>query len=499
MFLAIKSFNERSASVLPDFPKILHGCNIFLTLEILDTTLSPIVASRSALSVLNRTPATLQEPYPVALAGSFRSAVTQPLAVLSGVYNVPHVNGQSTSSVLDNKSQAPTFTRVVPTNRLDAQAHVLYLKSFGVHHFACLFVRDAYGSEFNRDLKNAAAEYGLHMHAVSYQDGNSGTIDQAIARLKSHRQHRYIFTAITPSAGTLKYILRQAINQDILGNSDHFWMFSEAVTALLEPGFYRENLDLELESDRQIARALSGTGLVLLEIAKNDPFDNAMQELGNDEGLYDYFVSLHDHQDVFDGFVFDPFPNFYQSLSFGAIMALGIGLCGMEKEFQTGPDIVDAIKATEFVGTSGPVSFDNITGTRTEDGLNFKAVNLLVNVTDDSIEFTTPTSALIDLTSGEVVVQAPFIYFRGSLQPPLHLPPPSVDPNLLGNAVRGLGWTLSAIVILLSAWFALRTWRHRTKNLVRVSQPTFLIFALLWYYSDGGCNHSSFSSGAGFG
>jgi hypothetical protein len=472
MFLAIKTFNERSPSILPNLPEILRGCNIYLTMDILDTILSPIVASEKALSAMNRPPNSLQEPLPISLAGAFRSAVTQPLATLSGVYQVPHVNGQSTSSVLDQKDQAPTFTRVVPTNRMDAKAYILYLKSLGVVHFATLFVRDAYGNEFNRDLRVAAAEYNIHMTSVSYQDGDNNSIDRAIAALKGH-QHRYIFTVITPSAGTLKYILREAINQGILGVSDHFWMFSEAVTALLEPGFYQSTLDSSLESDREIAAALSGTGLLILEIPKNDPFDAAMQELRTDEELYDYFVSRHDAPEVFGDFSFRPVNNFYQQLSYDAIMSLGIGLCGISEEFPTGIDVVEAIKATEFVGVSGLVRFDNYTGTRKEDSLNFKVINLIVDPSEESIEFRMPTSALISMTSGEVNVVTPFVYSQGTYAPP-QLPPASVDTNLMSNGVRAVGWTLAAIAILLSAVFGLWTWLHRKKNYVRVSQPAFL-------------------------
>lgn len=472
MFLALKTFNERSPTILPDLPDILGDCNIYLTIDILDTILSPIVACQKALDELNRPEASLEEPFPLSLAGSFRSAVSQPLAILSGVYEVPHVNGQSTSSALDNKDQAPTFTRVVSTNRLDAKAYVLYLKSLGVHHFAVLFVRDAYGNEFNRDLKVEAHESGMHMTSVSYQDGDDGSIDQALEALKSH-EHRYIFTVITPSAGTLKYILRQAINLEILGNSNHLWLFSEAVTALLEPGFYKDTLDNSVESDREIASALSGTGLVLLEIPKNDLFDDAMRELGSDNELFDYFVSRHDAPEVFDDFSFNPVPNFYQSLSYDAIMSLGIALCDMTEEFPTGPDIVEAIKATEFVGVSGSVKFDNHTGTRSEKGLNFKVVNLIVDPREESIEYEARTSSLINMMSGKINVVAPFVYSGGSLAPP-QLPPVKHDPNLLGNGVRAVGWTLAGLSILLSAGFGIWTRRHRGRNIVRVSQPIFL-------------------------
>lgn len=472
MYIAVKDFNERSSKILPDLPEVLRDCNVYLTLEILDTILSPIEASRNALSVLNRPPGSLQEPFPISLAGAFRSAVTQPLATLSGVYQVPHVNGQSTSSAFDNKDRAPTFVRVVPTNRLDAMAYVLYLKSLGVFHFSVLYVRDAYGEEFNRDLKVAADELGMHAFSVSYHDGESSSIDQALQALKNHK-HRYIFSVITPSAGVLKYIIRRAIDLDIIGNSDHLWLFSEAVTALLEPGFYDTTLDSSLQSDREVASALSGTGLVLLNVPRNARFDNAMRELGTDSEIYDDFVGRHDVPEIFDDFKFNPAPSFYQQLSYDAIMTLGIALCGIPDEFPTGPDIVDKMKVTEFTGVSGLVKFDHITGTRSADGLNFKVVNLIVDTSEESIQFEARTSALINLTSGEVNIMTPFKYAGGTENPP-PLPPNNVDLNLLSDGIRALGWTMAAVTILLSAGFAIWTWRHRRKNLIRVAQPTFL-------------------------
>lgn len=70
----------------PHLSETLKDCNIYLTIDILDTMLSPIVASRRVLEVLSRpsdSSDSLQEPFPISLAGSFRSAV------LSGVYQVP--------------------------------------------------------------------------------------------------------------------------------------------------------------------------------------------------------------------------------------------------------------------------------------------------------------------------------------------------------------------------------------------------------------------------
>jgi hypothetical protein len=184
MYIAVKCFNERSSTILSHLSETLQDCNIYLTIDILDKMLSPIVASWEALEVLSRSPDSLQEPFPISLAGSFRSAVSQHLAILFGVCHVPHANGQSTSSALDNKDQAPTFVRVVPTNRLDAKPYVLYLQSLGIHHFSVLYIKDANGTEFNRDLKVVAEEHDMRVFSVSYQDGVPGSINRAIHELK---------------------------------------------------------------------------------------------------------------------------------------------------------------------------------------------------------------------------------------------------------------------------------------------------------------------------
>lgn len=141
-FLALHHFNERSSLVLPHLPDLLQNCNAYMTIDILDTLFSPIVASREVVELLTRRQDSLTEPYPLSIAGAARSAVTQPMATLAGVFQVPIVNGVSTSSALDQKDEYPTFVRTCPNNKLDSQAVVTYLRSLGVTHFGVLFVKD---------------------------------------------------------------------------------------------------------------------------------------------------------------------------------------------------------------------------------------------------------------------------------------------------------------------------------------------------------------------
>jgi hypothetical protein len=178
---------------------------------------------------------------------------------------------------------------------------------------------------------------------------------------------------------------------------------------------------------------------------------------------------------VYDDFDWRPFSFAYFYTSYDAIIALGIGLCNMTDEFPTGPAIVDAVKATEFLGSSGPVSFDSHTGTRSSAGLTFRVYNLLIDPSEESIEVEVRETAHINIAANNVRVETPFMYARGTTVAPPSLPPlENYDYNLLGDGARILGWILAGIVIVLSVSFGIWTYCSRQKNLVRVAQPLFL-------------------------
>lgn len=283
-FLAVHHFNERSPAVLPDLPELLGDCNVYLTVDIVDTILSPIVASRKALEYFVRPKGSLSKPPPISLAGATRSAVSQPLSVLAGVYHTPMVNSQSTSSVLDNKDSSPTFTRAIPTNRVDAKAVVTYFQSLGVNHFGVLFVRDSYGSEFDRDLKAAAAEQEMSVVSAAYNDGDEQSVVGALEKLR-RSQLRYFFAVLTASPERHAFVITEASRLGMMGNPEYVWFFGEASTLLLEESFFKSN--------RKIAASLSGSGLILLDIPQNERFNEALQDLGRNAELYEYYVSRH--------------------------------------------------------------------------------------------------------------------------------------------------------------------------------------------------------------
>ena len=90
----------------------LLSCNIKLTIELLDSTCSPTVATQTIASVLERT-ASISVPPTTAVVSSSPTTVTLPLAILTGINDVPFLSATATSTGFDDKEQFPVFGRTV--------------------------------------------------------------------------------------------------------------------------------------------------------------------------------------------------------------------------------------------------------------------------------------------------------------------------------------------------------------------------------------------------
>jgi hypothetical protein len=78
---------------------------------------------------------------------------------------------------------------------------------------------------------------------------------------------------------------------------------------------------------------------------------------------------------------------------------------------------------------SGPVSFNNVTGTQTVDSISFKVDNDIVDIKGEQITEDYVDVALINGGKEEVEVLVPYVYEQGSSKPPESLPPMTVNPN----------------------------------------------------------------------
>jgi hypothetical protein len=128
--LAARHFNTQAED---------RECNIRLTLELWDTAFSPIETTRVFTQILQRQP-TLAAPLPAAVVGAYRSATTSPLAILTGVNDIPQVSATSTATDFDVKEQFPRFGRTITSSQEEARVALELFQSWNASHIGVLFV-----------------------------------------------------------------------------------------------------------------------------------------------------------------------------------------------------------------------------------------------------------------------------------------------------------------------------------------------------------------------
>jgi hypothetical protein len=128
----------------PDLSPILtkdqvEGCDVRLTMELLDTQFSPIETTRAFTNVLQRR-TDFAVPEAAGVLGAVRSAVTSPLAILTGVNDIPQISAASTAVDFDVTEQYPLFGRTVTSTVGEAEVALKFFQSVKASHVAVIFV-----------------------------------------------------------------------------------------------------------------------------------------------------------------------------------------------------------------------------------------------------------------------------------------------------------------------------------------------------------------------
>jgi Receptor family ligand binding region len=276
-YLAFRHFQERNPIIVKELETL--ACDLQFTYETFDDELSPIVASRHLQQVVTRS-----DKIPVALIGAARSSVSVALGTLAGVYQIPQVSVTSTATVLDDKNLFPYFGRMIPTNAGDATAMAIYFKSIGVSHFGCLFIRDDFGTSFSKDVFLAAESHGLVVISIAFEAESTESIKEALQFLKGTNL-RYFFGIWNEK--TYQAVFLEGYRSGIMGNPDYFWLLGEG-SLFTDP---TRTLDADTEID--LARSISGTGVVQLRIKDNPDIADEMQRFQFDPGFQADFIASH--------------------------------------------------------------------------------------------------------------------------------------------------------------------------------------------------------------
>jgi hypothetical protein len=117
----------------------LASCNVRLTTELLDSTLSPTVTTQTIASALGSTPS-VSTPPTTAVVAFCPTTVTLPLAIFTGINSVPLISASTSSAGFDDKEQFPLFGRTVTAAAGEAAVSLKYFQSIQSTHVAILFV-----------------------------------------------------------------------------------------------------------------------------------------------------------------------------------------------------------------------------------------------------------------------------------------------------------------------------------------------------------------------
>ena len=473
--LAAIHFNERISTGIPNLHERLQNCDIRMTMELHDTQLSAIAASRALYPLLFDRPNTLDKPIPAALTGSVSSSVSKALGVLSGVYGIPFVSPSEAGSYFEvQHTNAPTFARTVPANSVYARAAVQLFSYWNASHAGLLYTQDEYGLSFLQVFSDTAAQYGIQITSGSYQQTCTECfvgINETLAKMKDLRY----FVGIG-FGNAVDAIMEGAINQG-LSTDQHVWVIPQFGRAL-RPSFSVPR------NQQPIADFLLNTVVVQQSFPRDAVFEQQMSEFKYNPTLQNYYVQSHVEPFIFDLYNWtEAIPSFgdIPYSSYDAVMALGIAACEIPKESFNGQELYQQlVQSTFFQGLTGNISFDSLTGTREFDGLQFSYNRIIIDEDrsdDEAIRFRSEVSMLLETDGSAQAIRMvnPFVFRSGSTTPPPDLAPVQVlDDGQVSLALRVFGWSLGGVAMLLAMSMGIWTFVHRNHKMIRLSQPLFL-------------------------
>jgi hypothetical protein len=228
VLLAIHHFNHKETSpILHDFA--LQGCNVRLTTKLFDSQMNPIVGTSIIMEQVLRNGERKynDNPPPAAIIGAYRSAVTLPMAIISGANEVPQISAMSTSTELEDAEQYPYFSRTCPSTEGEGKVVVDYLEFIGtqfnkeIRHVGILFVTDAYGASLQKAFQDYAADRDIATVSIPFGYSNEDEIPKAVELLKK-TQFRYFYVICFDDHYLT--IMKAASEQGITGDG-FFWIF----------------------------------------------------------------------------------------------------------------------------------------------------------------------------------------------------------------------------------------------------------------------------------
>ena len=496
--MGMHHFNNGIGSVVAEVAGINQTCPIRFVADFYDSESS----QATAVDIFSRQILQSPDRPPSALFGAWRSAVSVPLGILTGVYGIPQVSPLSTSTELDDVTQYTHFTRLIPSDAGTARAAVDYFRdrSPTLRHLGMLYVND---SAFHQAIVESAQAIMPEEERItvrgspfSYNNAiqNPEEINLAVKAL-AESGFRVFFGVFYDEH--YEIVMKAAIEFGIAGPG-YVWILGDGVseTLLNDKAFPADSAlaiasqgvgILKAEGDRQTAEGNTGYDRFVKEwYSQGDASIDYYNCVGHpaDNTVRDPSIYYQAEAGFFEEKILKPTAG--ATFNYDSVMAMGLAACGLVEEsgsaYFSGTELFDGFVQQSFEGASGTVAIDPATTSRDPKSAFFVLYNTDGTTKDGTTTFSVETvshtarsqDANATIISWVNMDGKEYVYSDGTTTFPQPLPTLEHNYNYLGPGVRGAGLALAGLVFVTALFFASWTFRYRSTRVVRASQPMFL-------------------------
>ncbi|KAI2502234.1 G-protein coupled GABA receptor [Fragilaria crotonensis] len=504
--LAAHHFNNRATTdVVPSLSaknndsgmNALQECNVQFTIDVWDTQENPAFASTQLLlDVLPRSRVQSIEStiirnqrrnvtniddelrkYPTGIIGALSSSTSRTMAILGGVLNLTQVSSFSTADELDYKDQFPFFGRTItPVSSFVGAGVEYFVHSMRASHVFIIYVRDFMGTSHFRSFQRQANEAGLITRSASVSTEHD--LQHALDKLDASG-YKYVFAVIYVEHYSI--MLPQALQRGLAGKG-MFWMYTDTFTfPALPPG------DPLLEATHGSAILGFPEGPLLRGYgAFNDEWQRYIATAETQAYLTRILPSMITESPLYN-YTIPPLPSGRSMFIYDAFMSLALSACdAAHKEHDTfsSGTFHNSFLNQAFIGATGTVRFDNVTGSRLQKTTQFVVSNLRVN---DELQ----ADGLINFSRSHVFVDnhseafgrdaawtsldnTSFIYADNTTVPPANLPPLDGDVQWIDLWSTLTGCIACLLIVGSAVGFCIWMEFNVKTGPVMASQPFFM-------------------------
>ena len=237
--IAVDHFNDRNGAVVPAFATLPTTCRVQFVPHFFDTQSHPKPSMNAYLQA--NYDGAWKAYKPEVIVGASRSAVSTPLAMLTGLNDVPQISYLSTSTELDNSNTYSSFLRTIPSDAITAKTIVQLLHNppYNVLRLSVVYVNDAYGTSFMEALQEACVGRGIVLTTYAFSFGNTNSIDDAVEAM-AKAESRYVVAIVFDD--DLEYLMKRASAAQIVGKgmpkkdeeptNKWLWLFTDSIQSV---------------------------------------------------------------------------------------------------------------------------------------------------------------------------------------------------------------------------------------------------------------------------